>query len=923
MRTKLLRGEDTTVLLVYPSSAEEYRQAFRTLGGSARGAEKSGSDPDSAESRAARAAYVVTAATQRHRWELPDLAVSGRCAVVDEARALDLLRDAAGQPGAVDGLFPPGPGAAAARSEPGASASKSLWIDAVRSALARGGARVDRALGGGLDAAGLPADAREAVSKRLAGVLESGADRAEIEIGRAELLLDLPWSTTGPQRFDRDHVARALDASHAALEGVKRDVVRFLASCPESRDLLTFEGPFPRPSAEKEPCPALVARPAAAGPRASGLCLAGPAGTGKRSLARAVAGALGRRCVTASLGSSPLGRFIRGSMSRGPGRIVAGVREAAVNNPVFILDGVDRVAADDEDDVNAVLGLLNPGGRRDFGDAYLVAPFDLSGVLWIATATDAGAVPAPIRDRLTVVELPPYTEREKLEIARNHLLKRPFGCPAPAAGCALALDPPSARAAPADAAAPSSAAAVVEDLAVSSADDLEALWSRPPAAGRAAGGAWRTAAVRGDVRFEADAVLRIIREYAGEPGVARLEACLAEACRRVLPRRTHAPAVVTAAGVPALLGAGSADVLPPAVRLAVDTERNRLGAGSEDGPPPTNSWIEWLEHLPWNRRNDAAIDLRRVREVLDAAQAGLDGAKDLIIEHLAVRRRNPGAAGAVLCLLGPPGVGKTSLAQAVARALGRAFVKLPCGGLRDETDLRGHNRTWLRAQPGSVLREIRRVGYRDPVFVLDEVDKIGPDPAAVLLELLDPEQNGCFRDSFVEEPFDLSEALFVATANDWHRIPPPLRDRLEVVGLPGYTEDEKLAIARSHVVPAENRAAGLTPSPVGFTAGALREIVRRHTREPGIRQFNRCVKALCRKVALGREIGDPAWTAPGSPSARSAGGSAPPPTTASTVCTGASTPAAFPPGCARRPGRSPTACGRPACLRPTRSTSAC
>ena len=196
------------------------------------------------------------------------------------------------------------------------------------------------------------------------------------------------------------------------------------------------------------------------------------------------------------------------------------------------------------------------------------------------------------------------------------------------------------------------------------------------------------------------------------------------------------------------------------------------------------------------------------------------------------------------------------MAQSIAQALGRRYVRLPCGGLHDETDLRGHNRTWYRSQPGSILRELRRVGYRDPVVVIDEVDKVGPAPAAVLLEVLDPEQQGRFRDSFVELPFDLSETLFIATANEWTRIPPPLRDRLDVVELPGYTEAEKVAITRTHLVPAENRAAGLAPTPVRLTDGALRKIIRDYTCEPGVRQAARCIKTICRKVALGRETGD-------------------------------------------------------------------
>ena len=218
-------------------------------------------------------------------------------------------------------------------------------------------------------------------------------------------------------------------------------------------------------------------------------------------------------------------------------------------------------------------------------------------------------------------------------------------------------------------------------------------------------------------------------------------------------------------------------------------------------------------------------------------------------------RRNPGSGqyGTV-----SPGVGKTSLAQCTAHALGRGFVKLSCGGLHDETDLRGHNRTWRDAQPGSILREMRRVGSNDPVFVLDEIDKLGPAPAAVLLEVLDPKQNHSYRDAFIELPFDLSAVLFITRANEPTRVPPALRDRLEVIDLPGYTEAGKIAIAETHLIPAQNRAAGLTAAPVRVTRGACRRMIRDYTSERRTRQLTRCLQTACRKVALGLETGDAA-----------------------------------------------------------------
>ena len=469
---------------------------------------------------------------------------------------------------------------------------------------------------------------------------------------------------------------------------------------------------------------------------------------------------------------------------------------------------------------------------------------------------------------------------------------------------------------------------VIADRVVSSAEELSAFPARSPVQEDVANESWRTAAVQGDVRFEPNAIRLVIRDYTSERGVRDLECSLAEICRQVVLRRAPAaqgPDVVTSSIVPMFLGDADVDPLPLAVRQAIEEERRRLSAeSSSDSSLPTNSWIEWLENVPWNKRNDAAIDLVRIREVLDARQAGLEDAKAMVVEYLAVRKRNPRGTGAVLCFLGPPGVGKTSLAQSIAQALGRKYGRLPCGGMHDATDLRGHNRTWYKSQPGSIIRELRRVGYRDAVLVLDEVDKIGPAPAAVLLEVLDPEQQARFRDSFLELPFDLSEVIFIATANDWDRIPPPLRDRLEVVELSAYNEKEKLAIARTHLVPAENRAAGLMPTPVGITDGALLQLIREHTSEPGIRQLTRCVRTVCRKWRSAGRSATAALTASASRPGMSGAGSAAPMAATprgSTLCVVGSIALRFRPRYRRRAASSSTGCPGRAWRRPTRSTS--
>ena len=278
------------------------------------------------------------------------------------------------------------------------------------------------------------------------------------------------------------------------------------------------------------------------------------------------------------------------------------------------------------------------------------------------------------------------------------------------------------------------------------------------------------------------------------------------------------------------------------------------------------TYLELLVSLPWSKLTGVAIDIPHAREILDEDHYDLDKVKDRILEYLAVRklrddRKGDETAGGnappmrepILCFVGPPGVGKTSLGQSIARALGREFVRMSLGGIRDEAEIRGHRRTYIGAMPGRVIQSLRRAGTRNPVFMLDEIEKVGADwrgdPSSALLEVLDPEQNSTFRDNYLDLPFDLSQVMFIATANELERIPPPLLDRMEVIALSGYTEEQKLHIARRFLLPKQIAASALRLDELIIEDDALVHIVRDYTREAGVRGLERRIADICRKAA--------------------------------------------------------------------------
>ena len=726
-----------------------------------------------------------------------------------------------------------------------------------------------RELLGRIEAADLPVRVLDEVLHELRRSLTATYETAATMLDRVRLLTGLPWVRRTPERVELARAMAGLEASHAGCRRVKDRIRRFLAVRALHGTTWTVEarGGADGLAGDSRGPAVLVVRPPRPAAPSPILCFAGPPGCGKTSLAKVIGEALGRPCVSVPLGGVWDEAHVRGLplsfRAPEPGLIVRGLAEAGVKNPVVILDEIDKVGRRTSNVGNpsaALLELLDPAQNTAFVDRYAGVPIDLGEVLWIGTANDLEAMPAPLRDRMDVIEVPGYTDEEKIAIVKRHLER------------------------------------IIEGSGLA----VERLWTGGPGVTpRERTDAGRDGATaRPPLRVEAadraapapslpveitDAAIRaVIRGHTCESGVRQLlrlvgAVCEEVACRRVTTgdaspvlivahERERSDATATRLTVDHVLGPARHETVPDAVRDVVAREQERV-MGLPRADPEAARAIDWIEvatDLPWKPRA-ARVDGSAVKSALHRAHIGCEEPKQRLLDHLAAgdADTSPAAADALPCLTGPSGVGKTALARSLAAALGRGFVEVSLAGVRDTAGVRGIARPRPDAAPGCLVTGLRQLGVpaerksADPVVVLDRLDQLAEGPAAdALLDALDPDRNHVFRDHYLGLPIDLSSVTWLATAADPERVPGTLRDRLDVISLPGFCQAEKLRIAVEHVIPRQLARHGLTPERLSFSPVAIRRLIRGYTREPGVTHLERLVGAFARRVArLGREDG--------------------------------------------------------------------
>ena len=726
---------------------------------------------------------------------------------------------------------------------------------------------------GRLEAADLPVEvlARALNEVRLSQAL--GPEASAVSLERLKTVASLPWTARAAERVDIEAAMAELDAAHAGRPQVKARIRRFLAARLLASGAWTVEGAVG--SCRRDPSApsglrCLVVRPARVATRSPVLCFAGPPGGGKTALAKLIGTALGRPAVTVALGGAWDESAIRGlpTTFRTPaaGRVISALVEAKVRNPVLVLDELDKVGGrtyNHGDPSAALLEVLDPEQNTRFRDVYLDVPFDLSEVLFIATANDLAGIPAPLRDRLEVIEAPGYTDEEKVDIVRRNL----WGAQLEAAGLTGG-----------------------------------GFWTRPPVetpAGARAGRQVTVEVLDGELAGETAApveitdaaALEVVRGHTCEAGVRELSRQLGAICEGVTSRRVEtgdtAPVTVVAVAgeaaglapsrrrltVAELLGPPRYDSLPDRVRDALSRERDRV-LGLHPADPEAvaaQAWLEVAAGLPWRREVEERLDAVLFRQALDQKHVGRGREKDQALDYLVARQTaaethaaaGDGVAATLLCLAGPSGVGRTAFARALAAALTRRFVRVSLAGAADPAAIHGVARPASDAGAGRLVDALRRLGPLpgragdNPLVLLGELDQLGEAAAEALLRALDPVSNRAFRDRYVGLPLDLAGVLFVAAASDPGRIPPLLRERLEVLPLAGYTDAEKQLIAVRHLVPHRVAKHGLSADDLSFSPAALGLLTGGYVREPGVRGLDDLIDTVCRRAARQRAEGLP------------------------------------------------------------------